>query len=390
MPNSLPPRQVRVRATYMRGGTSKGTFFLADDLPTRVRSDAAARDRFFQRVVGSPDAYGKQIDGMGGATSSTSKVVIVARSRHSGCDVDYTFGQVPVDGDHVDWGGNCGNLTAAVGPFAIARGLVNAPADGVAQVRIWQTNLQKLIVARVPMAAGNVVELGDFQLAGVTFPAAEVELDFIEPGSGESLFPTGRVVELLKVPGEGCIEATYINAGNPTIFVDAARLGLRGTELQADLNGDAQLLARLEAIRAHGAVAMGIAPDVRTASARHQHVPKLAFVAAPQDYTASNGARVPRGDVQLLARILSMGVLHHAMTGTGAVALAAALSVPGTVPQRLGIREMPAWFGHPSGKARIAAQCMQVSGRWHVASVSLSRSARRLMDGDIFIPSEFT
>ncbi|VTU33547.1 3-methylitaconate isomerase [Variovorax sp. PBL-H6] len=379
----------------MRGGTSKGTFFLAEDLPEIVRSDPAARDRFFQRVVGSPDAYGKQIDGMGGATSSTSKIVVIARSQRPNCDVDYTFGQVPINGDHVDWSGNCGNLTGAVGPFAIHRGLIDVQSDGLSVVRIWQTNLRKLIVARVPVEAGEVVELGQFRLDGVTFPAAEVQLDFVDPGSGSddgaaSLFPTGNVVDELDVPGIGRMDATYISAGNPTIFVDASSLGLLGTELQADVNGDVALLSRLEAIRAHGAVAMGIAPNVHAASARHQHVPKLAFVATPQDYTASNGSRVLWTDVQLLARILSMGVLHHAMTGTGAVALAAALSVPGTVPQRLGIKTMPVHFGHPSGKARVGAETVRTASGWHVRSVSLSRSARRLMDGHIFVPSDFT
>jgi 2-methylaconitate cis-trans-isomerase PrpF len=262
-------------------------------------------------------------------------------------------------------------------------------------VRIWQTNLRKLIVARVPVESGEVVELGEFQLDGVTFPAAEVQLDFEDPGSGsddvtDSLFPTGNVIDELDVPGLGRMDATYISAGNPTIFVDASSLGLRGTELQADINADAALLTRLEAIRAHGAVAMGLAPNVQVASARHQHVPKLAFVGAPQDYIASDGSRVQRTDIQLLGRILSMGVLHHAMTGTGAVALAAALSVPGTVPQRLGITSMPVQFGHPSGKAKVGAETIRTAKGWHVKSVSLSRSARRLMDGRIFLPSDFT
>lgn len=385
--------QLRIPAVYMRGGTSKGVFFLAHDLPV----DPAARDRLLLRVIGSPDRYGKHIDGMGGASSSTSKVVICSASAREGCDVDYLFGQVAVDRPVIDWSGNCGNLSAAVGPFAIAAGLVAAPADGVATVRIWQANIQRVILAHVPMSGGEVVEEGDFELDGVAFPAAEIRLEFLDPAAGEgdgeggggAMFPTGRRVDRLDVPGLGAVEATLINAGNPTVFVDAAALGLRGTELQPDVNGDAALLARAEALRAHGAVAMGLCATAEEATRQRPHTPKLAFVARPAAYTASDGRAVAAKDVDLLARIFSMGVLHHAMTGTGAVAIAAAAAVPGTVVSRLA----PAGadgrvrFGHPSGVLAVGAAAEADGEGWRVTKVVMSRSARRLMEGFVRVPA---
>ena len=328
--------QLRIPAVYMRGGTSKGVFFRKDDLP----ADPAARERILLRVIGSPDPYGKQTDGMGAATSSTSKVVILSKSARPGCDVDYLFGQVAIDRPAIDWSGNCGNLTGAVGPFAISEGLVAAPRDGEAVVRIWQANVGKRIVARVPMRDGEVVEEGDFELDGVTFPSAEIVIEYLDLGGGDdgesdgALFPTGRVVDWLDVPGVGRLEATLITAGNPTIFVAAAALGFAGTELQGDVNGDAALLARCEAVRAHGAVAMGLASSPEDATANRPATPKLAFVSPPQSYVASSGKPVDAADIDLTARILSMGKLHHAMTGTGAVAIAAAGAIPGTIVQR--------------------------------------------------------
>ncbi|MDE2052465.1 MAG: 2-methylaconitate cis-trans isomerase PrpF, partial [Gammaproteobacteria bacterium] len=331
--------QLRIPAVYMRGGTSKGVFFLAGDLP----ADRQARDRILLRVIGSPDPYGKQIDGMGGATSSTSKVVIISRSSRADCDVDYLFGQVAIDAPFIDWSGNCGNLTAAVGPFAIAAGLLVAPADGTAVARIWQANIGKKIIAHVPMRGGEVLESGDFHLDGVAFSGAEVKLEFIDPagedgesgagsGSGSGVtFPTGREIDLLALPGLGTLEATLINAGNPTIFIDAVSLGLEGTELQQDVNGRKELLALAEAVRSRGAVAMGLAATPEEATAKRPHTPKLAFVAKPAGYTASDGKRIDAESIDLLTRVFSMGKLHHAMTGTGAVAIAAAAAIPGTV-----------------------------------------------------------
>ena len=385
-------KQLRIPAVYMRGGTSKGVFFRAEELP----ADPAERDRVLMRTIGSPDPYGKQIDGMGGATSSTSKVVILSKSRRPGCDVDYLFGQVAIDRPLIDWSGNCGNLSAAVGPFAISSGLVEPPADGLARVDIWQGNIGKRIVNHVPMKDGEVLELGDFQLDGVTFPAAEVQLEFLDPanepeGGGEgggAIFPTGNRLDMLEVPGIGRLEATLINAGNPTVFVDAAALGLAGTELQGDVNGDKALLARAEAVRAVGAVAMGESATVEEASTRRLHTPKLAFVARPASYTASDGRRVEAGSIDLLARIFSMGLLHHAMTGTGAVALAAAAAIPGTLVHRVA----PAGpdgrvrFGHPSGTLRVGAEAIADGASWSVKRVMMSRSARRLMEGWVRVP----
>ena len=387
--------QLRIPAVYMRGGTSKGVFFLAEDLP----SDPQARDRILMRVIGSPDRYGKHTDGMGGATSSTSKVVILSKSGRPDCDVDYLFGQVAIDQPLVDWSGNCGNLSAAVGPFAISMGLVTAPPDGTATVRIWQASIRKKIVSHVPMTGGEVQELGDFQLDGVAFPAAEVELEFLDPADGEgeagprtgggATFPTGNHIDVLDVPGVGKIEATLINAGNPTIFVDAAGLGLKGTELQGDINGDKALLARVESVRALGAVAMGDAATPEEATARRPHTPKLAFVGSPAGYTASDGRPVEAGSIDLLARIFSMGVLHHAMTGTGAVAIAAAAAIPGTVVHRVAPvgADGRVRFGHPSGTLKVGAEVQREGNRWKVRKVLMSRSARRLMEGWVRVPA---
>ena len=383
--------QRRIPAVYMRGGTSKGVFFHAKDLPV----DPGERERVLLRVIGSPDPYGKQIDGMGSATSSTSKVVILSKSSRPGCDVDYLFGQVAIDRPFIDWSGNCGNLTAAVGPFAISEAIVEAPADGMATVRIWQVNTRKMIVAHVPMRGGEVVEEGDFELDGVTFPAAEIPITFVDPGGGEeggdsALFPTGNLVDTLDVPGVGAVEATLINAGNPTVFIHANQVGLGGTELQREVNANATLLAVLESVRAQGAVRMGVAKDLEEASAKKLHTPKVAFVSPPQSYIASDGKPVRGNDIDLTARIVSMGQLHHAMTGTGAVAIAAAAAIPGTLVHRV-LRPNPnparTVFGHPSGTLTVGAEVRERDGQWVVTQVLMSRSARRLMEGWVRVPS---
>lgn len=388
--------QIRIPATYMRGGTSKGVFFRLDDLPERARVPGKARDALLQRVIGSPDPYAKQIDGMGGATSSTSKAVIVSRSERAGHDVDYLFGQVAIDSDFVDWSGNCGNLSAAVGPFAIAAGLVDAarlPRDGMATVRIWQENIGKTIVAHVLMTDGQVQETGDFELDGVTFPAAEVQLEFLDPADdgeeGGAMFPTGRVVDTLDVPGVGSFPATLINAGIPTLFLDAAALGYTGSELQEAINGDPAALARLETIRAHGAVKMGLIahPDE---AARRQHTPKVAFVAPPATYVASSGKQVEAGDIDLRVRAMSMGKLHHAMMGTAAVAIGTAAAIPGTLVNLAagGGERGAVRFGHPSGTLRVGAEAAQVDGQWVVTKAVMSRSARVLMEGWVRVPGD--
>ncbi|WP_295965233.1 2-methylaconitate cis-trans isomerase PrpF [uncultured Xanthomonas sp.] len=387
--------QLRIPATYMRGGTSKGVFFRLQDLPAAAQTPGPARDALLQRVIGSPDPYAKQIDGMGGATSSTSKTVIVAPSTRPDHDVDYLFGQVAIERAFVDWSGNCGNLSAAVGPFAIAAGLVDPariPRDGVATVRIWQANIGKTIVAQVPMTDGAVQETGDFELDGVTFPAAEIALEFLDPaadedGAGGAMFPTGNLVDTLEVPGVGSFQATLINAGIPTIFLEAQALGYLGTELQDAINGDAQALQRFETIRAYGALRMGLIATLDDAVTR-QHTPKVAFVAPPADYTASSGKPVAAADIDLLVRAMSMGKLHHAMMGTAAVAIGTAAAIPGTLVNRAagGGERTAVRFGHPSGTLRVGAEARQVDGQWTVTKALMSRSARVLMEGWVRVP----
>lgn len=393
--------QIRIPATYMRGGTSKGVFFRLEDLPEAARVPGPARDRLFQRVIGSPDAYGKQIDGMGGATSSTSKCVILSPSDRPDHDVDYLYGQVSIDTDFVDWSGNCGNLSTAAGAFAIHAGYVDAGADDVRIVRIWQANIGKTIIAHVPVAGGAAQETGDFELDGVTFPAAEIVLEFLDPadegeaddGSGSAMFPTGNLIDELDVPEDlvagGRLKATLINAGIPTIFVDAAAIGYTGAELQEVVNGDAAALKRFEALRAIGAVRMGLIASADEAS-RRQHTPKIAFVAPARDHVVSSGRTIKAQEIDLLVRALSMGKLHHAMMGTAAVAIGAAAAVPGTLVNLAagGGERSAVRFGHPSGTLRVGAEAEQRDGDWTVVKAVMSRSARRLMAGDVFVPSE--
>ncbi|MBA5707535.1 2-methylaconitate cis-trans isomerase PrpF [Pseudomonas fulva] len=389
--------QIKIPATYMRGGTSKGVFFRLQDLPAQAQTPGPARDALLLRVIGSPDPYGKQIDGMGGATSSTSKVVILSASKRPDHDVDYLFGQVSIDKPFVDWSGNCGNLSAAVGAFAIGSGLIEptqVPDTGVATVRIWQANIGKTIVAHVPMSDGQVQETGDFELDGVTFPAAEVQLEFLDPaadddGEGGTMFPTGNLIDELAVPGVGTFKATLINAGIPTVFLNAADLGYSGMELQDAINGDPAALERFEAIRAHGALRMGLIEHVGQAAAR-QHTPKVAFVAPAQAYLASSGKQVGAEDIDLLVRALSMGKLHHAMMGTAAVAIGTAAAIPGTLVNLAagGGERSAVRFGHPSGTLRVGAQACLIDGQWSVTKAIMSRSARVLMEGWVRVPGD--
>ena len=387
--------QLRIPATYMRGGTSKGVFFRLQDLPEAAQVPGPARDALLMRVIGSPDPYGKHTDGMGGATSSTSKCVIISKSSQPGHDVDYLYGQVSIDSAFVDWSGNCGNLSTAVGPFAVANGFIDParlPRDGVFPVRVWQANIGKTIVCHVPLANGQVQESGDFELDGVTFPAAEVVLEFMDPsdddGAGGAMFPTGNLVDALEVPGLGSLQATMITAGIPTVFVNAADIGYTGTELQPAINGDPDALARLEAIRVAGALRMGLIRDARKAATR-QHTPKVAFVAPPADYVASSGKAIAAGDIDLNVRAMSMGKLHHARMGTCAVAIATAAAVPGTLVNRAagGGERNAVRFGHPSGTLRVGAEVALEDGRWGVTKAVMSRSARVLMEGAVRVPA---
>ncbi|WP_420591808.1 2-methylaconitate cis-trans isomerase PrpF [Bacterioplanoides sp.] len=395
-PTFLPQRQIA--ATYMRGGTSKGVFFRLRDLPPECRVAGKARDQLLLRVIGSPDPYAVHIDGMGGATSSTSKCVIMSKSEQPNHDVDYLYGQIAIDKAFVDWSGNCGNLSTAAGAYAIHAGLVapeRVPQNGICSVRIWQANIGKTIIAHVPMINGRVQEMGDFELDGVTFPAAEIVLDFIDPSdsddAGTSMFPTGNLVDQLEVPGLGMLDATMITAGIPTVFVNAEQIGYQGTELREDINNDVEALAKLEQIRIAGALRMGLIDRPEQAQQR-QHTPKVAFISPAKNYTAASGKTINRDDIDLLVRALSMGKLHHAMMGTAAVAIATAAAVPGTLVnkaagegQRQSVR-----FGHPSGTLQVGATVEQIDGLWQAQCVTMSRSARILMEGIVRVPQNQT
>ena len=390
--------QIKIPATYVRGGTSKGVFFKLTDLPERCQVAGEARDKLLLRVIGSPDPYGAQIDGMGGATSSTSKTVILAKSTKADHDVDYMFGQVSIDKAFVDWSGNCGNLTAAVGSFAISNGLVDAariPQNGICTVRIWQVQILKTIIAHVPISNGAVQETGDFELDGVTFPAAEVQIEFLDPADegdgdgGGSMFPTGNLVDDLEVPGIGTLKATMINAGIPTVFINAAEIGYTGTELREAINTKPEVLAKFETIRAYGALRMGLIKDVSEA-AKRQHTPKVAFVAPPTDYVSSSGKSIKANEIDLNVRALSMGKLHHAMMGTAAVAIGTAAAIPGTLVNLAagGGARTAVRFGHPSGTLRVGAEATQENGQWVVKKAIMSRSARVLMEGWVRVPGD--
>ncbi|ANF81287.1 putative AcnD-accessory protein PrpF [Acinetobacter sp. NCu2D-2] len=389
-------RQIKIPATYIRGGTSKGVFFNLKDLPEAAQIAGPIRDQLLLRVIGSPDPYGKQIDGMGGASSSTSKTVIVSKSMTPEHDVDYLFGQVSIDRPFVDWSGNCGNLTAAVGSFAIRQGLIDAdriPKNGICTVRIWQANIQKTIIAHVPIHQGQVQELGDFELDGVTFPAAEVQIEFLDPADddadGGSMFPTGNITDILEVPEIGSFQVTMINAGIPTVFLNAAELGYDGTELQDAINNDQAALTKFETIRAHAALKMELIHNIDEAATR-QHTPKIAFVAEPKNYVSSSGKQINAADIDVLVRALSMGKLHHAMMGTAAVAIGTASAIPGTLVNLAagGGERQSVRFGHPSGTLRVGAEACLINGEWTVKKAIMSRSARVLMEGWVYVPED--
>lgn len=386
--------QIKIPATYMRGGTSKGVFFNLRDLPLAAQIPGEVRDKLLLRVIGSPDPYGKHTDGMGGATSSTSKVVILSKSEKGDHDVDYLFGQVAIDKAFIDWSGNCGNLTAAVGPFAITNALIDAeriPQNGIAEIRIWQRNIEKTIIARVPVINGEVQETGDFELDGVAFPAAEIQIDFIQPvDPNEAVFPTGNLIDKLDVPGIGTFKTTMINAGISTLFLNAEDLSYTGTELQDAINTNQTALGMFETLRAYGALKMGLIKNIGEA-AKRQHTPKIAFVARPQSYIASSGKTIHEGDIDLNVRAMSMGKLHHAMMGTAAVAIAAAAAIPGTLVNTAagGGKRDSVVFGHPSGSLKVGSQVIQHNDTWQINKISMSRSARVLMEGRVCVPENY-
>ncbi len=383
--------QFKIKATYMRGGTSKGTFFNIADLPKEAIDNSALRDKILQRVVGSPDVYKKQMDGMGGASSSTSKAILVGKSDVPGHDVDYYFCQVAIDKDFVDMSGNCGNLSSAVGPFAIHQGLVdNVPENGVCCVKIWQANIKKTILCYVTMEDGMVKEMGDYEIDGVAFPAEEIKLEFVEPvDPSEELFPTGNLVDDLEVQGVGTFKATMITAGIPTVFVNASDIGYKGTELQGDINSDTKALEMFEKIRIAGALKMGVMKNPEDAKTQ-QHTPKIAFVSPAQDFVTSSGKEVKANEMDLHVRALSMQQLHHAMMGTASVAIGVAACIPGTLVNLAagGGEKDSVTFGHPSGAIKVGAVLSQKDGKYIVEKASMSRSARIIMDGYVYCPAE--
>jgi hypothetical protein len=386
---AAPSPQVPVRAVLMRGGTSRGVFFRRQDIP----GPGALRDRLIQRVFGSPDPYGAQIDGLGGALSTTSKVVVVGPSSEPDCDVDYFFGQVDITRPLVDYTGSCGNLSAAVGPFAIDEGLV-AATGAMTTVRIWQVNTKKRIIAHVPTEAGTAAVDGAFTIDGVPFPGARIQLDNLDPGGTLTggLLPTGSAVDVLDVPGLGRIETTLVDASNPVVIVRASDLGLRGDELAEDVDAHPELLRKIEAIRACGAVAMGLAASAEEATRRRPGTPKITFVAEPRAYRTQRGTSVASDDVTLLSRIMSMGTLHRTHAATGAVAVAAAALVRGSIAYAVARRategpEQEVRIGHPSGVLPVGARVVQANGRWVCEKGITYRTARRLMEGWAFVPA---
>lgn len=375
---------MNIPCVQYRGGTSKGLFFLDGDLPR----DEATRYALFARALGSPDPFEKQTDGLGGATSSTSKVVVIKPSESAAHDVDYWFGQVDVKTGQIDASGNCGNLSSAVGPFAIHSGLVKAQAP-LTTVRIRQVNIGQTIMASVPCDAQGVVEQGSFAEDGVPNTGARIALEFMEPNEALwPLLPTGQVMDELLMSDGRPIRATLITAGNPTVIVAAESLGLKGTELAADINGNAALLKELEHLRCAGAVMMGVAKTMTEARDERPAFPKIAWVAAPRDNPTNAGTMVPASEMDVVARIMSMGKLHHAFTGTGSIALACAAALPGSLVQQCLTRAAAELkLGHASGVLAIAARVERdAHAHWRMVSTTLARSARRLFSGTLHIP----
>jgi 2-methylaconitate cis-trans-isomerase PrpF len=380
--------QHRIRAVVMRGGTSRAVFFHQADLPV----DPEIRDRVILKIYGGGDPYGRQIDGLGGATSVTSKTAIIGPASVPDADVDYTFGQVSVGKPLIDYGGNCGNISSAVGPFAIEEGLVRA-TDPVTQVRIWQTNTRKRIIAHVPTAGGVPQAEGEHSIDGVPGAGALILLEFLNPGGSMTgrLLPTGHPTDALDVPGVGGVTVSLIDAANPVVFIRPSDLGLTGLETAERVDGDPALLSRIEAVRAHAAVRMGLAPNAAEASAKSPGVPKIAFVTSPQEYIAADGRVVAPAGIEVVGRIMTMGRLHRAYALTGAICTAVAAQVEGTLVHeaaraaRSGERSVR--IGHPSGVIEIGVDVRRSDGAWIVEKVTTQRTARRLMEGAALIPA---
>jgi 2-methylaconitate cis-trans-isomerase PrpF len=379
--------QRRIRAVFVRGGTSRALVFHHRDLP----EDRAAWDPVFLAALGSPDPGGRQLDGLGGGISSLSKVAVVGAPTRPDADVDYTFGQVEVTRAAVDYRGNCGNISSAIGPFAIDEALIPA-REPTTVVRIHNTNTRKLIHAHVPVKAGEAAVGGDFALDGVPGTGARIALDFLDPGGAVTgrLLPTGQAQETLDVPGLGTVAASLVDATNPMVFVRAKDLGLDGTERPEILDARPGLPARLEAIRAAAAVRMGLARTPEDAGRTSPAVPKIAVVAPPTGYHTLTGATVEPDAVDLVARVVSMGKVHRAFALTGAMCLAVAARIAGTVAHEAAALAGAAGdvrIGHPSGILPVAASVARGPDGAPVAqTVTVYRTARRLMEGFVLVP----
>ncbi|NUZ06104.1 2-methylaconitate cis-trans isomerase PrpF family protein [Piscinibacter koreensis] len=373
----------RIPAAFIRGGTSKGLVFHRRDLP----ADRGEWDAIFLAAMGSPDRYGRQLNGMGGGVSSLSKVCIVDAPTRPGADIDYTFVQVQVKEARCEYRGNCGNMSSAMGPFAVDEGLVSAPRGDEALVRIHNTNTGKIIESRFAVAGGRSVETGELEIPGVHGRAAPVRLDFLEPGGASTgrLLPTGRACDRLDVAGIGAIDASMVDAANACVFVDAAALGLGGGELPDEIDADAGLMQRLEQIRRHASVAMGIAPSL-DAAAGVRMLPLIAFVAAPRATITLAGEGIPADAADLVIRMLSNGQPHRAVPLTGALCTAVATLIDGSIPARLARpgREGPLRLAMPSGVLTVDARVRRDGSGWFAESGSFFRTTRRLFDGFVY------
>lgn len=374
--------QSRLRAVFMRGGTSKAVMFRRADLP----DDETLWPRIFTRVMGSPDPNGRQLDGMGGGISSLSKICIIGPPSRPDADVDYTFAQVVVDQDLVDFSSNCGNMSSAVGPFAVEEGLVAKPNGEEATVRIHNTNTKKIIISRFRMDGDYAAVEGDFVLDGVAGSGAPIRLDFSEPAGARTgkLLPAGAAVQSLQVPGLGTLQASMIDAAAACVFVRAEDIGCTGTERPDVLERDAAIMEKLEKIRRAASIAMGIAPN-EEAAAKTPSAPKVAIVAAPVEARTLSGRVLSPEDTDILVRMISIGQPHRAVPLTGALCLAVACRVPGSIPNRIvgAARAGDVRIGHPSGVVLVAAEVRDGAAGLEAPYATVYRTARRLFQGEV-------
>ncbi|MGI6855137.1 2-methylaconitate cis-trans isomerase PrpF family protein [Mesorhizobium sp. 1B3] len=374
----------RIPCAFMRGGTSKALVFRRDDLP----ADTSEWPPLFLAAMGSPDPSGRQLDGMGGGVSSLSKVCVVGPSSRPDADLDYSFFQIGIKDDLVDTSGNCGNMSSAIGPFALDEGFAPPCSGDMATIRIHNTNTSKIIVSRFPVEDGKAAVSGSQSIDGVAGTGAPIRLEFLDPGGAGTgrLLPAGEAESDLQVPGLGIIRATMIDAANPCVFVEAQSIGKLGIELPSTLDDDHACLAALESVRRSAAVAMGIAPNEDEAG-RVPSIPKVAIVSKPTDYITISGRMIGREDHEISVRMISMGIPHRAVPLTGALCLAVAVRTPGTLPHRLaGTHDGSIRAGHPSGTLEVDAEVTERDGQPHATHCAVYRTARRLFEGHVLVP----